>query len=108
MNSLLRFQFWLLVCHFCFLAFLVSFFRWSIVARTCLYDVRAEILQHRGRVGSETGTPPQGCRRWPESSCWPRDGTVVASQLLGKAELAMRSEEHTSELQSRLHLVCRT
>src|SRR2546429_5877736 len=37
--------------------------------------------------------PPDGV--WP----WPRMARVLAGR--------MRSEEHTSELQSRLHLVCR-
>src|SRR5690625_6191349 len=34
---------------------------------------------------------------------WPRGGCAAA----GKARCAARSEEHTSELQSRGHLVCR-
>src|SRR2546429_5314695 len=34
-------------------------------------------------------------------------GNVVPGGLQGVAYLLMRSEEHTSELQSRLHLVCR-
>src|SRR5256884_1120969 len=33
--------------------------------------------------------------------------TVETSLSLERAPLRMRSEEHTSELQSRLHLVCR-
>src|SRR5687768_17920949 len=32
---------------------------------------------------------------------------VVAGAMLGKLAAESRSEEHTSELQSRLHLVCR-
>src|SRR3989449_4114829 len=34
-------------------------------------------------------------------------GQLLASVHIGLAEVARRSEEHTSELQSRLHLVCR-
>src|SRR2546422_3462821 len=32
---------------------------------------------------------------------------IVSFQVPGKLTIAIRSEEHTSELQSRLHLVCR-
>src|SRR2546422_8279538 len=34
-------------------------------------------------------------------------GQIVDERDVTKSELANRSEEHTSELQSRLHLVCR-
>src|SRR2546422_983774 len=39
----------------------------------------------------------------------PKDGPCFCGQMTGSAGLALsvRSEEHTSELQSRLHLVCR-
>src|ERR1041385_629045 len=37
----------------------------------------------------------------------PRDQPVVAVLQLFEARIFLRSEEHTSELQSRLHLVCR-
>src|SRR3989449_7604418 len=36
-----------------------------------------------------------------------REDASIAPDKLGWAALSMRSEEHTSELQSRLHLVCR-
>src|SRR2546429_5720965 len=36
--------------------------------------------------------------------CWPR---VVSARRNRPARTTRRSEEHTSELQSRLHLVCR-
>src|SRR3989449_5836344 len=36
-----------------------------------------------------------------------RDGLPVACIIRGTLERTTRSEEHTSELQSRLHLVCR-
>src|SRR2546422_7718377 len=32
---------------------------------------------------------------------------IVCSRLAARPAVSMRSEEHTSELQSRLHLVCR-
>src|SRR2546422_3122849 len=54
----------------------------------------------RLREDARRGEPPRGRRR----ECWlgPRQG------LRGEGALgALRSEEHTSELQSRLHLVCR-
>src|SRR2546422_7957703 len=40
----------------------------------------------------------------PSFMIWPRESQTV-SKL--KSSLLSRSEEHTSELQSRLHLVCR-
>src|SRR2546429_6506620 len=47
-------------------------------------------------------TPPSGWRNCPKSS-------TPASQAIPPARSSppSRSEEHTSELQSRLHLVCR-
>src|SRR5687768_18199149 len=35
------------------------------------------------------------------------DALMVAKRACGEASQDLRSEEHTSELQSRLHLVCR-
>src|SRR2546422_6693490 len=45
-------------------------------------------------------------RQWPGSYYWSseRDGRHL---VLTRPTLKPRSEEHTSELQSRLHLVCR-
>src|SRR2546422_4824004 len=37
----------------------------------------------------------------------PADAPCFCDQMTGGLDLAVRSEEHTSELQSRLHLVCR-
>src|SRR5439155_18692920 len=36
-----------------------------------------------------------------------RGGDVVLGDQMGRRQLRLRSEEHTSELQSRGHLVCR-
>src|SRR2546429_6745250 len=38
---------------------------------------------------------------------WGEPGHVAGPDLLDRSSPASRSEEHTSELQSRLHLVCR-
>src|SRR5687768_4125261 len=35
------------------------------------------------------------------------DGTPIGTRVFGPVARELRSEEHTSELQSRLHLVCR-
>src|SRR6266436_9007716 len=47
--------------------------------------------------------PGSGPRRRYRRGCGRRPGTPAPL----RPELASRSEEHTSELQSRLHLVCR-
>src|SRR4030042_57595 len=48
---------------------------------------------------------PISCLRWisPRARCCPRRRSACPSP----GRLSPRSEEHTSELQSRLHLVCR-
>src|SRR2546429_5028072 len=66
---------------------------------------------HAGRVGSEEET------KNPETRLRAQGGEAVGGagnqQRVGLghvsiiAEIGKRSEEHTSELQSRLHLVCR-
>src|SRR2546429_5439996 len=48
----------------------------------------------------------QGGRTWPESGCR-GEGPVPGRDLLTRRVHPHRSEEHTSELQSRLHLRCR-
>src|SRR2546422_1416976 len=59
---------------------------------------RARLLRPQGRrtrlLVDPRGAGRRGCRR----------GVQESGDLL---RLALRSEEHTSELQSRLHLVCR-
>src|SRR5205809_2540245 len=50
----------------------------------------SDLRRWRGRV--RRNDPPRGVRRRPPGAGWARP---------------CRSEEHTSELQSRLHLVCR-
>src|SRR5256884_5885444 len=69
---------------------------------------------HRGAEARR----PRGCRRRAEGSsghagephavCRGKPGKVIRCQsFLSTAPSSRRSEEHTSELQSRLHLVCR-
>src|SRR5439155_21612401 len=59
-----------------------------------LVDLRAATRRHRD----------ESCpTRWPARSVWPRRPTPTRRGRPGES----RSEEHTSELQSRGHLVCR-
>src|SRR2546429_1546614 len=56
----------------------------------------------------KTPRSPQSCRRQqdrPAPRCWPRRFIDRSKRMLQM--YPTRSEEHTSELQSRLHLVCR-
>src|SRR2546422_47384 len=50
-------------------------------------------------------------QRYEISRCWPRAGGTRVARMPARPPAAVvrkrRSEEHTSELQSRLHLVCR-
>src|SRR5687768_18347428 len=70
--------------------------------------LRGDIDQGRSAVARRTVTDPGGAT--PRS-----DGAFVVGRALQNASgnaflpgrTAVRSEEHTSELQSRLHLVCR-
>src|SRR5256884_2556442 len=69
----------------------------------------------RRRFGKKSWNP--GGRRWlssARSTCWDRMNTTdgftcsaTATNASWKSPADLRSEEHTSELQSRLHLVCR-
>src|SRR2546422_1592706 len=45
--------------------------------------------------------------RFPHSGFPGQDGGAAPQQVAQRGETLGRSEEHTSELQSRLHLVCR-
>src|SRR2546422_6865982 len=62
--------------------------------------------------GTSTAAPGSGLRRTasPEGSgpqAASRGGMIAAANSAALHIQAVRSEEHTSELQSRLHLVCR-
>src|SRR3989449_8036409 len=58
-----------------------------------------ELRHHRGRRLADRAAPPDEARFL--------DDVAVHTQLQVDLVAAQRSEEHTSELQSRLHLVCR-
>src|SRR2546422_7553118 len=62
------------------------------------YTTLFRSLVWRGRPEAEHG-------KWR----WPLTGTVIGILIAAGwwASMRIRSEEHTSELQSRLHLVCR-
>src|SRR2546429_2159588 len=53
--------------------------------------------------------PGRGLRLWISLWAWRSSSSPHCSTFLSfeKSRAARRSEEHTSELQSRLHLVCR-
>src|SRR2546429_3976160 len=59
-----------------------------------------------GRARQHLGARPDHGISIPESQV-PDGGLANAAVAVGKGGVVKRSEEHTSELQSRLHLVCR-
>src|SRR5687768_18028867 len=62
----------------------------------------------RGPHGREREARPRGAdRRAPQRPKAARNRAADRPARPDRAALAERSEEHTSELQSRLHLVCR-
>src|SRR5687768_18066826 len=57
-----------------------------------------------------TSTPPEGWYQWAANGLFAGDVTAVGKDETKPVDIItvrVRSEEHTSELQSRLHLVCR-
>src|SRR2546429_9490061 len=89
----------------CFSYFLFFFF-FNDTATTEIYTlslhdalpISTERPSFRSRSTSRTATvPTRKAPRWRSS----------ASRKRGRSVARSRSEEHTSELQSRLHLVCR-
>src|SRR2546429_2356746 len=65
--------------------------------RSTLFPYTTLFRSHQlPRAGVESGEPLEG-----------RHPTVHGGRRVSPAGLDRRSEEHTSELQSRLHLVCR-
>src|SRR5205809_3434298 len=59
----------------------------------------------RARVA--LGWPPRAHSSSPSASSGATEGVAPSPSSLSAASGGARSEEHTSELQSRLHLVCR-
>src|SRR2546422_8569837 len=79
-----------------------TLFPYTTLFRSKQHEAAAEKVQCRAAVG-EPGVrrAAAGARRRP---------VIHAVSIFGSdlpAALGLRSEEHTSELQSRLHLVCR-
>src|SRR2546422_6480716 len=69
----------------------------------CFDDFEA-FVHHRGRInGDAVSHAPVGMRK----RLFDRDVRQRGQRRLSKRTARRRSEEHTSELQSRLHLVCR-
>src|SRR2546422_3922370 len=86
--------------------------RSTLFPYTTLFRSRfAPPLEHQGDRFALVGAHAMGALHTLTESPRPRRlpiGRVVAAQHQGGALLrGLRSEEHTSELQSRLHLVCR-
>src|SRR5439155_13873191 len=76
--------------------------------------LRRAHTMYQGRAAAEKAAMPRGCRSrsascrrlvtHAQNNTAPAQRTMAAGPL---ARTASRSEEHTSELQSRGHLVCR-
>src|SRR2546429_5819585 len=93
--------------------------RSTLFPYTTLFRSRRPLPEARRRLPSSARRPralPPPCRReflpaHPRKPRIPLQAPPEAALLLGRARdracHASRSEEHTSELQSRLHLVCR-
>src|SRR2546429_983489 len=75
----------------------------SSAQRTHVYSACFTVLS----VAPESRTPPQaGQRMFQDISKMPSRAPCRKAAITSSS-LSLRSEEHTSELQSRLHLVCR-
>src|SRR2546422_6689793 len=91
-----------------------TLFRSAVHARTAGEHVHARALED-ARVRAGDGRAPAGALGGQDRGAvradvllplGPRGGVAARGRRGGPAALS-RSEEHTSELQSRLHLVCR-
>src|SRR2546422_6841020 len=85
----------------------MDFFLFNAPATTETYTLSRQdalpICRPRSRQLGTAGGEPPWCRHW-----YARNGRWIADKSLrGRTAAGVRSEEHTSELQSRLHLVCR-
>src|SRR2546429_871060 len=79
--------------------------RSTLFPYTTLFRSRAAAVALTGEARGRAVAVP-GNRRAAEVQCPPR-GVGHDFHRVGIQQLLHRSEEHTSELQSRLHLVCR-
>src|SRR5256884_7322690 len=72
---------------------------------------RSTLFPYTTLFRSRTRRGPQGFQQWPQAGLFGSQpqgaGEAEVSQGGGEGDGGGRSEEHTSELQSRLHLVCR-
>src|SRR2546429_5306004 len=68
-------------------------------------------VRHARATSPRAALPAEISRHPASSSTWPVSGVQHRAsrerRVVGPRQLSRRSEEHTSELQSRLHLVCR-
>src|SRR5438876_8168130 len=77
--------------------------RWAMARRlTCLPSVLCPDCRTW-----RTACPAPSSRACSMSPMGERLSPVIRPRLMGRAASAVRSEEHTSELQSPVHLVCR-
>src|SRR2546422_11556398 len=94
------------LCYSTRLYVLLLFFFFNDTATTEIYTLSL----HDALPISHHGRPEPHQRRRPEHRQHvvpPADRAGVRQRRTGPAARRPRSEEHTSELQSRLHLVCR-
>src|SRR2546422_6352176 len=72
-----------------------TLFPYTTLFRSAILNASAHLLRNIGLRRRETSGSPRSCK---EADHWIQAGAALNRR---------RSEEHTSELQSRLHLVCR-
>src|SRR2546422_7545534 len=82
--------------------------RSTLFPYTTLFRSRAAVQRPRGRRGDPRGSPARALvgQSW-SAARRRRRGARAAHSVRWRRRGSGRSEEHTSELQSRLHLVCR-
>src|SRR2546422_7468799 len=73
--------------------------------RSTLFPYTTLFRSDRGSGCRSSAAPPGSCREARGSTA--RGGAAEDPDEVLARHLRLRSEEHTSELQSRLHLVCR-
>src|SRR2546422_8366167 len=81
--------------------------RSTLFPYTTLFRSRARVQQNLGILANIQGDLDEAVARYERSLAAYRDCGDPHGCAITYHNLGMRSEEHTSELQSRLHLVCR-